>query len=88
MSDLSLLCAPKRTFAASGFMGSRALGFRRTADSGELYQGCSLHHSGHLTLWGVRVAPGFRLSVHTPVLKPRNIRAIKSRPITWRSIWC
>jgi hypothetical protein len=21
-----------------------------------LYQGCSLHHSGHLTLWGVRVA--------------------------------
>jgi hypothetical protein len=49
MSDLSLLCAPKRTFAASGFMGSRP-------SEAVLDQGCSLHHSGHLTLWGVRVA--------------------------------
>jgi hypothetical protein len=23
---------------------------------GSRYQGCSLHHSGHLTLWGIRVA--------------------------------
>ena len=39
MSDLSLPCAPKRTFAASGLPREVALN-----------QGCSLHQSGHLTL--------------------------------------